>query len=148
MDSYLFPFSSHLNVPFWKFFNCALLVALISPLAVFSLSVCYSPNGDIVAGDVPCFPSADVSPCCGAGWDCWGNGALCVQPKENSQVVNGHRRGSCTDVTWQSSLCPQVCAGTWVHYPESLLNAISLHSHDRPTQEWSFVQWRRTNTIR
>ncbi|KAL2054800.1 hypothetical protein ABVK25_005104 [Lepraria finkii] len=68
-----------------------------------SSSSCYYPNGDLSSdGDIPCNTSGD-GPCCPLNWNCESNG-LCSL--ENEQYYG---RYTCTDQTWQSSSCPQIC---------------------------------------
>src|SRR5690242_18962405 len=72
---------------------------------------CYFPNGH-PSPDKPCDPNALFTQCCGAASRCLTNG-LClnlVNGFEGSETVGtGYSRGSCTDRTWASSLCPQQC---------------------------------------
>lgn len=65
---------------------------------------CYYPNGDPSIGeiDIPCNTSGD-SPCCPDQWQCESNG-LCFLENEGY-----YGRYTCTDQTWQSSSCPQIC---------------------------------------
>lgn len=84
-----------------------LLLALIGVLHLCSLGVraqnCYYPNGDLsTEGDGPCSSEPD-SPCCPLNWQCLSNG-LCYL--ENAGYLG---RYTCTDRTWKSSNCPQIC---------------------------------------
>ncbi|KAL1970273.1 hypothetical protein VTN77DRAFT_5433 [Rasamsonia byssochlamydoides] len=76
---------------------CSLLVSSVQSQA------CYYPNGNVsTSTDIPCSLEA-YSPCCPQGWQCLSNG-LCYL--ENEQYLG---RYTCTDPTWQSSACPQIC---------------------------------------
>ena len=64
---------------------------------------CYYPNGDpSIENDIPCNTSGD-GPCCPDQWQCESNG-LCFLENEGY-----YGRYTCTDQTWQSSSCPQIC---------------------------------------
>ena len=64
---------------------------------------CYYPNGDLSTdGDIPCDTSG-YGPCCPLNWECESNG-LCYLANEGY-----YGRYTCTDQTWQSSSCPQIC---------------------------------------
>ncbi|KAH6641907.1 transcription initiation factor IID, 18kD subunit-domain-containing protein [Chaetomium tenue] len=74
---------------------------------------CYYPNGQEARNAYPCDPDAEHSTCCsGSAWgkSCLAN-KLCVTP--------GMRfaRGSCTDPTFKSPACPDICTnhrtGVW-----------------------------------
>ena len=63
---------------------------------------CYYPNGNSSPGDIPC-SSGFASACCPSGWNCESNG-LC------SLAAQGfYGRYTCTDKTWGSDNCPQIC---------------------------------------
>jgi len=62
---------------------------------------CYYPNGDLAQGDGAC--SSNGGACCPYQWECLSNG-LCYL--ENAGFYG---RYTCTDQTWQSSGCPQIC---------------------------------------
>lgn len=72
---------------------------------------CYFPNGN-PSPDKPCDPNALFTQCCGSASRCLSNG-LClnsVNGFEGSETVGtSYSRGTCTDKTWTSSLCPQQC---------------------------------------
>lgn len=58
---------------------------------------------------IPCNPNASNSICCGLGYECLANGVCAASA---TSVYNGgiaFIRGLCTDIYWQSSLCPQFC---------------------------------------
>lgn len=64
---------------------------------------CYYPNGDLSSdGDIPC-GSGDSVACCPLNWTCADNG-LCYLANENY-----FGRYTCTDQSWQSSGCPDIC---------------------------------------
>lgn len=71
-------------------------------------SVCYFPNGAVAVGDIPCAPSLSFSPCCGRGWTCLVSGAC----EHNEHIA----RGSCTDSSWTSKMCPLFCYGKSIHH--------------------------------
>ncbi|KAK4170474.1 hypothetical protein QBC43DRAFT_250034 [Cladorrhinum sp. PSN259] len=70
---------------------------------------CYYPSGKEAPGDHPCDPDAEDSPCCagqGLNHQCLSNG-LCVG-------TNQIARGSCTDQSWRSGECAQVCLSEYI----------------------------------
>src|SRR5438105_2981604 len=77
------------------------------PLLVFSFGealatdTCYFPNGEVAHNGVPCGPSP--SKCCDGEGLCLSNG-LCFQPSGNILA-----RSSCTDPSWSSSECTDIC---------------------------------------
>ncbi|KAK1069497.1 hypothetical protein LTR74_004822 [Friedmanniomyces endolithicus] len=63
---------------------------------------CYYPDGNLTKGpDAAC--SSGGGTCCPYQWECLSNG-LCYLP-----TANYYGRYTCTDATWQSSNCPQLC---------------------------------------
>jgi hypothetical protein len=86
-----FYYSLHL----FLFFNLAL-----------SASICYFPNGD-TSTDVPCDADAPFTQCCGTRSACLNNG-LCAL-KATNDTGTAYARGTCTDRSWASPLCPQQC---------------------------------------
>lgn len=81
----------------------ALVLSLCSLVFSVQGQTCYYPNGNAsTSTDFPCSLEAD-SPCCPQGWQCLSNG-LCYLENENYLG-----RYTCTDQTWQSSACPQIC---------------------------------------
>ena len=63
---------------------------------------CYYPDGNLTKGpDAAC--SSGGGTCCPYQWECLSNG-LCYLPS-----ANYYGRYTCTDATWQSSSCPQLC---------------------------------------
>ncbi|KAF2230724.1 hypothetical protein EV356DRAFT_536096 [Viridothelium virens] len=73
-----------------------------------NLSACYYPDGSINSGDEPCDPDAEVSMCCSNTKQCLTNG-LCALIDAASNTDINFARGTCTDETWQSEICPQHC---------------------------------------
>ncbi|OSS46710.1 hypothetical protein B5807_09011 [Epicoccum nigrum] len=69
-------------------------------------NTCYFPNG-LPSTDEPCDPDALFTQCCGSRSACLTNG-LCILEASNDTGIN-YARGTCTDKTWASSLCPQQC---------------------------------------
>ena len=64
---------------------------------------CYYPDGSpSKENDIPCNTSG-YGPCCPDQWQCESNG-LCYLENEGY-----YGRYTCTDQTWQSSSCPQIC---------------------------------------
>lgn len=81
----------------------AILLSLCSFVSYVKGQTCYYPNGNAsTSTDFPCSLEAD-SPCCPQGWQCLSNG-LCYLENENYLG-----RYTCTDQTWQSTACPQIC---------------------------------------
>ncbi|TLD16427.1 uncharacterized protein PgNI_01252 [Pyricularia grisea] len=70
-------------------------------------NLCFFPGGK-QASDVPCDQKADVSMCCGSVSACLSNG-LCKDEKTTNTTGVAYARGTCTDPTWQSPICPQHC---------------------------------------
>ncbi|TKA67759.1 hypothetical protein B0A55_08431 [Friedmanniomyces simplex] len=63
---------------------------------------CYYPDGNLTNGpDAAC--SSGGGACCPYQWECLSNG-LCYLP-----TAAYYGRYTCTDATWQSSSCPQLC---------------------------------------
>lgn len=84
-------------------FSCGAICAswILLPHIVLG-QTCYYPNGDPSTTDYPC--SSDVEGlCCPLNWQCLSNG-LCYL--ENEQYYG---RYTCTDQTWQSPGCPEIC---------------------------------------
>ncbi|OJD30807.1 uncharacterized protein BKCO1_5500064 [Diplodia corticola] len=71
---------------------------------------CFFPNG-IQSSGSPCFPSQAVSPCCGPGFVCLSNGLCQPGPDTRRSYQYTVYRSSCTDRTWNSTSCPQICLG-------------------------------------
>ena len=68
--------------------------------------LCYTPDGLSDSSQWACGNKlrGSFSTCCDDGWACLSNG-LCADPSDNSTF----RRGTCTDSTWSSPVCPHVC---------------------------------------
>jgi hypothetical protein len=71
-------------------------------------NICYYPNGDTQATDVPCDPDAPATGCCWSRSACLTNG-LCIMNGAESDSGIEYARGTCTDRSWSSPLCPQNC---------------------------------------
>ncbi|KAK3306232.1 uncharacterized protein B0T15DRAFT_534742 [Chaetomium strumarium] len=71
-------------------------------------SQCYFPNGRESSSDVPCDPSAEVSMCCPSRAACLSSG-LCANPETGPNQGISYARGTCTDKSWRSAVCPQRC---------------------------------------
>ena len=97
--------------------SCSSLLSLSLLSLVFipthGRTPCYFPAGDVGTGDYPCYPSRDVSFCCGPGYACLAN-QVCMRtdaaPDKQNSGLN-FVRGSCTDQTFTSASCPQFCLG-------------------------------------
>lgn len=89
-----------------------MLISISSFLLLFYVSsalaanTCYFPDG-LPSSDEPCDPDALFTQCCGSRSACLTNG-LCILEASNDTGIN-YARGTCTDKTWSSSLCPQQC---------------------------------------
>lgn len=76
---------------------------------------CYYPNGQATQeNDIPC--TSGDSACCPSDWTCLNNG-LCYNDHEDYLT-----RFTCTDKSWNSTACPQICLGD----SKSLLRAICI----------------------
>lgn len=84
----------------------AFLALTTAPLA-HGASQCYYPSGS-KSSDVPCDPDAEVSMCCGSRDACLSSG-LCRIDGTGANVGISYARGTCTDQTWGSPICPQRC---------------------------------------
>jgi hypothetical protein len=86
------------------------ITLLIVSLLPFTTATCYFPDGTIPRQDTPC-RSSGFSTCCGAGYACLSNN-LCMLTKHVANPIEGqsiHVRGSCTDESWNSEFCPNIC---------------------------------------
>lgn len=91
-------------------------------------SQCYDFDGSVIQGDSPCNPDAHESICCGEFWTClngvcsdqnttWVSQILLssnadLETNLRQEVGSGETllaRATCTDPTWQSSVCPRFC---------------------------------------
>lgn len=82
-------------------------------LARSVFAACYYPDGS-VAQDTPCTDGTVQSSCCGTGYACLGHSSsffLCQATGSEFQKPGATQyvRGSCTDKTWRSANCPNVC---------------------------------------
>jgi len=71
-------------------------------------NICYYPNGETMGTDVPCDPDAPFTQCCPSRDTCLSNGLCALQSTDNDSGIS-YARGTCTDPTWTSPLCPQHC---------------------------------------
>lgn len=74
-------------------------------------NTCYFPNGS-PSTDEPCDLNALFTQCCGSASKCLSNGLCLVEVKNfigDDTTGTQYARGTCTDKTWVSSLCPQQC---------------------------------------
>ncbi|KAE9370192.1 hypothetical protein N431DRAFT_484476 [Stipitochalara longipes BDJ] len=69
---------------------------------------CYFPDGTFAENDSPCFPDQAESICCGQGHTCMSNN-LCRWPASQMPYPLAYIRGSCTDSSWNSTECNDVC---------------------------------------
>ncbi|KAL9008475.1 MAG: hypothetical protein Q9173_006403 [Seirophora scorigena] len=74
-------------------------------------SQCYYPSSIPQPNDTPCDPSLSISNCCAPDDICLSNG-LCYRAN-----INRLHRGSCTDPTFSSPLCAQICTETPDDHP-------------------------------
>jgi hypothetical protein len=107
---------------------CLLWLALICSAGA-SNSSCYRPDGNIAADLVPCKLGADVSHCCRQTDVCLTQG-LCFSPWLGAVI----RRG-CTDWSWKSSNCSNVCNDGKLS--NSILPAFSTDQHVKRTSALS-----------
>lgn len=70
-------------------------------------NLCFFPGG-VQSLDVPCDPKAEVSMCCGSVNACLSNGLCKLEDTSNNTGI-AYARGTCSDPTWQSPICPQNC---------------------------------------
>ncbi|KAM7187628.1 hypothetical protein V8F20_010912 [Naviculisporaceae sp. PSN 640] len=87
------------------------LSLLVISSSVLISAKCYYPNG-LTALDTPCTDSTEESTCCGPGYACVGHESsffLCQNTNSSTDDFSGFVRGSCTDKSWRSSNCPNVC---------------------------------------
>ncbi|TDZ35420.1 hypothetical protein C8035_v009308 [Colletotrichum spinosum] len=84
-----------------------LLAGVLARSASAAANLCFFPGG-VQSLDVPCDPKADVSMCCGSVNACLSNG-LCKLDDTSNNTGIAYARGTCSDPTWQSPICPQNC---------------------------------------
>lgn len=81
--------------------QCWLVILLLQRVT----ALCYFPDRTRLLNDQPCIVNGtEDSFCCGPQ-------ATCMSDKLCWDGGTGYVRGSCTDVTWKSSACPQFCLG-------------------------------------
>jgi hypothetical protein len=73
-------------------------------------STCYYPNGDPSLNDVPCNSTATDSTRCRSTYACLSNN-ICMSTDLTPASSGGttYVRGSCTDQSWKSDVCPLFC---------------------------------------
>ena len=90
-------------VSFPYIFSLVLCFVSYIPSCQVHAQSCFYPNGDpSKEDDRPC-SSAPGSACCPLNWECLSNG-LCYL-----ESAGFYGRYTCTDKTWQSSGCPNLC---------------------------------------
>lgn len=101
-------------IALFKLFLYAEIVALSPVQSSVSTSTdmrgCYYPDKTPSRG-TPCRPNDAVSPCCGPGFVCLSNGLCSPGSEDRKNYQYQLYRSSCTDPTWNSMDCPQVCVG-------------------------------------
>ncbi|KAG4436490.1 hypothetical protein IFR05_008031 [Cadophora sp. M221] len=85
-----------------------LLNLLLLAQPALQAASCYYPDGTFVSFDSPCFPDQETSICCGQGHTCMSNN-LCRWPDSQMPYPLAYIRGSCTDSSWNSPECGDVC---------------------------------------
>ncbi|GKT40553.1 uncharacterized protein ColSpa_00734 [Colletotrichum spaethianum] len=113
----------------------AVMLALLSSSgfaagARAAANLCFFPGG-IQARDVPCDPKAEVSMCCGSVNACLSNG-LCKLDDTSNNTGIAYARGTCSDPTWQSPICPQNC----VLNPDTRKNSSAFDFRFNGVQVW------------
>ncbi|KAF9873950.1 hypothetical protein CkaCkLH20_08684 [Colletotrichum karsti] len=93
-------------------------------------NLCFFPGG-VQALDVPCDPKAEVSMCCGSVNACLSNGLCKLEDTSNNTGI-AYARGTCSDPTWQSPVCPQNC----VLNPETRKNNSAFDFRFNGVQVW------------
>jgi hypothetical protein len=87
----------------------SILVSVVTFLLIAHLgesgNICYYPNGDTMGTDVPHDPDAPVTQCCGSRSVCLTNGLCALEAADDTGI--SYARGTCTDRSWSSPLCPQ-----------------------------------------
>ncbi|KAL0938460.1 uncharacterized protein CTRU02_205070 [Colletotrichum truncatum] len=93
-------------------------------------NLCFFPGG-IQSLDVPCDPKAEVSMCCGSVNACLSNGLCKLEDTSNNTGI-AYARGTCSDPTWQSPICPQNC----VLNPDTRKNSSAYDFRFNGVQVW------------
>lgn len=83
-----------------RFRTLRLLTIILSVDAQSTIKQCFDVTGTPSSVNFPCDPTADVSACCGKGWDCSSN-LHCRHEIDGETFV-----GMCTDRTWKDPACP------------------------------------------
>jgi len=68
-------------------------------------TTCFARDGT-PSSDIPCASGSDVSMCCGSGSTCYSNGMCGPVSRSGNRALS---LGSCTDHTWNSQKCLDVC---------------------------------------
>lgn len=90
-------------------------------------AICYWPNGDPTSQDVACRDTSGDTACCSPGFACLENGLCMVTPHVDLSPENiTYVRGSCTDMSWKSSNCPNYCVRGDAPYGDYLNGAQGL----------------------
>ena len=101
--------------PTTRFAAAAAFLALTTAPLARGASQCYYPSGT-KSNDVPCDPNAEVSMCCGSVDACLSSGLCRIDGTGASQGIS-YARGTCTDKTWGSPICPQRCRISVLLFP-------------------------------
>jgi hypothetical protein len=84
-----------------QLWTSVVLTAVYLCCSATATATCYLPDGSPAYGDIPCSGSLP-SMCCPADGICLSNG-LCFS------TANIVARSSCTDQTWDSDVCTNIC---------------------------------------
>ena len=123
------------------------VTCLFAQYCVGQVQQCHRKDGSALP-DLPCDPSANVSSCCGQGYECVTN--LACKNRKGFLLV-----GSCTDPTWLDPSCPfrelseyspkhpSDCLGTFIYH---ILKANSLSRRGKlclqlHPQHYSLFRW-------
>lgn len=104
----------------------SIFLLVVAPVTQ-AANLCFFPGGK-QAADVPCDLKAQVSMCCGSVAACLSNG-LCKDEKTTNETGVAYARGTCTDPTWQSPICPQHC--------QLSMSCVSLQAWSK----WPLLAW-------
>lgn len=80
----------------------ATLTEAAAPHKCYGIDLVQDPNS------FPCDPSAENGPCCALGNTCLSNG-LCSPNSTQNFGETPYYTSECTDSTWQSSSCLEIC---------------------------------------
>ncbi len=112
-------------------FILTLSFSLLFHCQAYASATCYQPNGDVDSSVVPCNSTINSSACCDPLDSCSTSG-LCLG---SSGFVY---RSACTDPTWSSPNCPQICLrGPYSHskWQKSKLTLNPRSSHKRISRQ-------------